>query len=291
MDNLGSIWSSYLRSLKLRQRSPRTIENYQRSLQRLSERTEGSLTTLGRADLESFAEKRLEEVAGTTVAKELRDIRAFYRWALKEEYVDRDPTAKLEKVNATYESKRVFSSTELKQILGFRGNTFRDFRDRAILRILCEPGSPRVGELVGMTLKSVDLSSDLISLTGKTGSRQIPIGLKTANAIEKYLRVRDDHNHSTSRSLWLALRGPLTDKGVQDLVRRRCKAVGILGAHPHLFRHTSASRASEAGIPDSLMEPLFGWTDNSVMTRVYGASTRNVRAHQAARKLGLGDQL
>jgi integrase len=58
--------------------------------------------------------------------------------------------------------------------------------------------------------------------TGK-GSRPrvVPFGAKTAQAVDRYLRVRALHPHARSPRLLLGQRGPMTPDGARDVLNAR----------------------------------------------------------------------
>ncbi len=286
------IWNSYKRFLRLKKRSEVTIKSYGWSYQALATWSKRSPVDLGRADLEEFIDYRMCRVSSTTVRKNVVDLKIFYRWAVREEFISKSPMEKIPTPELDETLPTVFTENQLKAL--FRTCSAKDFnsrRDLAILRLLSECGSPRLGELIRMEVADVDMRSDLVRVSGKTGERFIPAGDKTLRAVELYLRLRDKHRCSDLPSLWLGKFGPIGRNGIAQILKRRGEQAGIKGVHAHLFRHTASSRANEAGLPDSLLEPLMGWIPGSKMTRLYGRSTRVRRAQQAARRLAIGDRI
>lgn len=286
-------WSAYARSLRLRKRSANTIESYAFTYRQLTTWAGKPAVELSRADIEGWLITRLDKVSEGRVAQDILTLKIFYNWATAEGFCEKNPMLAIPYEKVEIPPRRVLSDEELKAILdSCKGKHFTDIRDLAIIRIFCEVGTPRLGEMISMTLDSVDFGHDLLTLNGKTGTRHIPIGDKSAQALEKYLRVRRSHRQAHLPNLWLGHRGPIGRGGFQDMIKRRAAKAGIKGSvFPHLFRHATASRASDAGISDSLLEPLYGWADGSRMPRVYGAATRVIRAQNASRRLALGDRL
>ena len=69
-------------------------------------------------------------------------------------------------------------------------------RDTAIILLLVDTGMRRA-ECAGMTLDDVDLDQRIVWVLGKgRRPRALPIGRKTAQALDRYLRVRDEHRLS-----------------------------------------------------------------------------------------------
>ena len=82
-----------------------------------------------------------------------------------------------------------------------------------------------------MTLDSWDRRQDLVTLTGKTGTRIVPVSPSTGEALARYVRVRQRQPHASSNALWIGVRGPLGDSGVAQVIDYRCPH---RGAQMHL---------------------------------------------------------
>src|SRR3712207_9329570 len=105
----------------------------------------------------------------------------------------------------------------------------------------------RAAELVGLTVEDVDLDNQLANVMGKGGrGRTVPFGVRTADALRKYLKARRRHPLADrTPALWLGRKGPLSDSGVRQMLERRGEDAGVPDLHPHRFRHTMAHRSEE----------------------------------------------
>ena len=80
----------------------------------------------------------------------------------------------------------------------------------------------------------------------------------------------------------------LADHGLRRSLGLRAEAAGIEGFHPHVFRHTAASRWLSAGGSEGGLMAVAGWSDRAMLDR-YVRATAAERAATESRNLNLGD--
>jgi site-specific recombinase XerD len=282
---------SFARSLRARNRSPKTISSYLEAVRLLSDHAQGrNLISLRRSDIEAFLGDQLDHHRPTTAAVRFRSIQQFYRWALDEELIQASPMTGLRPPAIPDEPVAVLDETTLSKLLAsMNGRSFDDRRDTAIIRLFLDTGM-RSSELANLALTDIDLDQDVAVVLGKgSRPRACPFGDKTGQAIERYLRERNKHPLARNHALWLGARGVMTDNGIRQMLRRRAKLAGLDHLHPHMFRHTFAHRwLSEGGQEQDLMR-LAGWKSREMLGR-YGASAADQRAREAHKRMSLGDR-
>lgn len=283
------IWASYARSLRRKSRSELTIDNYRVSWDALLRFIDVPITDITTSEIDDFLDARALLWQSSTVNRDYRNLSALFAFLTKQEWITRNPMLKVDRPEVEESNPRVLTNTELKDLIRVcrKSNTLIDRRDEAIIRLFSEPGGPRRAEML-IKLEDLDHRHDMVQLRGKTGDRVIPYGVRTGTALEKYMRIRDNHKYAHSEYLWLTHQGPAKHFTIYDMIRRRGKQAGLGNIHPHTLRHTAAHRCMEAGMTPGDMQSLFGWS-SSAMLLVYARSTRKVRAQNSARKLALGD--
>lgn len=286
--------AAYRRHLRAKNRSARTIEGYEFSIIKLADHAGRDVLDLTRDDINAYLAGLLDSgAAATSVGVHFRSLRAFYNWAVAEEIIERSPMRGLTAPTVTDKPPSVIPDGNLRALLkACAGSDFEARRDTAMIRLWCEPGSPRVSEMAGMTMESLDLNHDQVTVHGKGDKvRTVPFGAKTGQAIDRYLRVRAKHPLAKLPALWLGGRDMgLTRSGMQQMLRRRAQQAGIGHIHPHQLRHTAAHNWADSDGSDQDAMQLFGWTSPE-MPRLYGRSASAERARRAARRRSLGDRI
>jgi site-specific recombinase XerC len=79
-----------------------------------------------------------------------------------------------------------------------------------------------------MTVDDVDLDQRMVWVLGKGHRpRALPLGRKTAQALDRYLRVREEHRLVYLPNLWVRRNGPMTPSGVYQVVHDRARPRGF----------------------------------------------------------------
>ncbi|ROT29694.1 tyrosine-type recombinase/integrase [Micromonospora sp. HM5-17] len=224
-------------------------------------------------------------------------VRGFFRWAVEEGECPSDPTDGLKTPRPNDQTTPVLSLDQIRAILGTCNRaTFRDRRDAAIIYVFAD-GGLRLAEVAGLTVDAVEIRDRILFVEGKGTNRSgprrraVPVGVKAARALDRYLRERRRHPYADLDTLWLGDRGrpTLGADGIKAALQRRAALVGVK-LHPHMFRHTWASQFRAAGGQEGDLMVLGGWRSRQMLDR-YGRVDAAERAQQAYRRLALGDRL
>lgn len=291
--SLASYIGSFERHLRVRNRSPKTIESYVETANQFTRFVTdrgmpAQAASLRREHVEAYIEYLQVWAAPATVAGRHRSLRQFFTYLVGEGECERHPMERLPAPAVPEKEVPVLDGDEIGRLLATaKGATFAERRDLAILRLFLDSGM-RLAEMAGLRTGDIDLKTNTVFIELGKGRRPrtAAFGDRTAQALERYLRVRAKHPHAGEAALWLAPLGVYTRHGIIQMVERRGTQAG-LNLHCHMLRHTAAHRCAAAGMSETSLMRLFGWR-SSDMPKRYGASAAAERAVDDYKRLGIG---
>lgn len=212
----------------------------------------------------------------TSVNRKLSSLRSFYKFLLKKKVVKADP---LRLVSGPKKKKPLpvfVRETDMDKLLDEVdfGEDFQGVRDKLILQMFYETGV-RLSELVSLNDSDVDLSTQLVKVTGKRNKqRYVPFGMPLKTALERYLLLRKDACDRVDDAFFVRKDGRrLSPVIVYEVVKRNLsKVVTLKKRSPHVLRHSFATAMlnNDAGL-ESVKE-LLGH-ESLTTTEVYTHTT------------------
>lgn len=288
----------YLRSLRARAASPRTIRIYGYAIRYLDEylARQGmpqDPATITREHVESFLMDGRKHFAPTTSLIQFRALNTFFRWLVDEGELTHSPMERMRAPAIAEQPPDVVQLATLRKLFKVcSGNDFRARRDTAILSILLDTGLRR-GEVAQLTTESVDLDQQLLHVHVKGNRyRYVHYNRQTARDLDRYLRVRGKHPRADEPWLWISSLGDraLSDSGIYHMLQARCREAGIAPIHPHQMRHTFAHMWLANGGQEGDLMRAGGWKSREMLSR-YGSSVADERAHEAHARFSPRDRL
>lgn len=292
--DLVALLPSWELALRAERKSPATLKVYGdgvRAFFRWCDRN-GHTPALERDLVKGFVADLLESgIEAATARSRQLSMRRFSAWLEEEGEIATDPLLGLKAPKLDTKIVKSLSDNDIRRLVkACAGSDMRDRRDEAIVRLMIETGM-RAGECVSLTVDDVDLVGGVATVhRGKGGKgRFSPFGPQTGRAIDRYVRMRRTHLLADTPALWLGDRGKgFNYDGLHKTLKWRAELAGLTGFHPHLLRHTAASRWLAAGGSEGGLMAVAGWSTRDMIDR-YTRSTASDRAAAEARGLNLGE--
>src|SRR3954452_17618821 len=220
--------SNYLRELERRGASKHTVRNYGADLEQFAEYFEipeaPPVEQLDLALLREWLSDLYERgLTPVTIRRKLAAVRALFKFLREEGICPGNIAARLRTPKVKQRLPDVMSAEKANNLLdavedgSIGAEPWRE-RDLAILELLYGCGL-RVSELVGLDLTDIALDERSMLVRGKGNKeRQVPIGARAADAVQRYLDVRP--GKPGQRALFLnSWNDRLGDRQVRRLVK------------------------------------------------------------------------
>jgi site-specific recombinase XerD len=286
----------FLRSLAARDASPHTQRAYATAvgayLSWLAARGR-DWRQPARADLRAYLGVLGEGHARTTIAQRLAAIRAFHRWATRNELAPGDPWGsiatprlprRLPRVLEVEQVGRLLAVVEADLVAPAVGDpahaalrTALALRDRALVETAYAAGL-RISELAAAELGTLDLRRGEIRVLGKGRKERIGLlGRPARAALGDYLDEgrpalleRRAGDGPPPTQVFLNHHGePLGVRGLRYRLDRMCSRAGLpVGVSPHTLRHSFATHLLDGGADLRVVQELLGH-ENLATTQVY----------------------
>lgn len=205
-----------------------------------------------------------EGLANTTVAIHYRVIKTLFNWLQKESYLEESPIDPIDEPRTPSKFPKALVEEEVKALLEAEKNrnNWAGFRNYVILLTFIDTGM-RLNEFRNAKIEDLDLENYSIKVHGKGAKdRKVFFGKKTAKALHRWLRVRNDLGQVWDDTIFIDQKGnKIKERNVQKIVSSVQKRAGLedTKVSPHVLRHTAATFAVKNGLKAFPLKQQFGW--------------------------------
>lgn len=215
--------------------------------------------------------------APSSVARMLVSVRAFYKFLVREEYLETDPAARVGSPKKPRAIPKAIHLEDVERLLEAPGDDLLGRRDRAILEVLYGAGL-RISELVGLDVDDMDIEEGTLLVRSGKGSksRRVPLGRAARAAVGDYLTrtrpelARRGAARRTGAGAFLNARGTrLSRQGCWKIMKGYARRTGLEErVSPHTLRHSFATHMLDGGADIRVVQELLGHASLST-TQVY----------------------
>jgi integrase/recombinase XerC len=237
----------------------------------------------------------------SSIARKLAAIRSFFKFAVREGMVPRNPARMVATPKLPKRIPSVMSAEDISTFLdgvvapppkpssrrrrpeAEEEHRLLVARDRAMLEMLYAAGL-RVSELTGLNLADVDRKEMMLRVRGKgSKERVVPYGSKAEQALEAYGPVRDAllrraKSRGDLQAVFLNHHGTrLSSRSVARVLKKYARLFNInWDLHPHSLRHAFATHLLTDGADLRAIQELLGHSSLSTTQRYTHASIRQL---------------
>lgn len=180
-------------------------------------------------------------------------LNSFFQWLVDNEYLQRNPCAKVDKIKYQQHRRKAMSPYDLEYI---RRNT-ADIREKALIDFFFSTGM-RVGECAAVQLTDIDWSNRSVLIRHGKGDKErlVFFNAEAEVSLKEYLGTRMDD----CSGLFVSKRKPfhqIKEHALEDIIKKVSRRTGV-ESYPHKLRHTFATAGIHSGIPLEKLQLLLG---------------------------------
>lgn len=275
----------------VRNLSDRTLRAYQSDLSQFNVHlADAPMAEITPEHLETYLAKLgTETYRDTSIRRKVAALKVFFRFLEEQGVVQESPARKL-KIQRPVENRvpTVLSQREIRALMaaprqqieelaamrdssaGGRNRYFCAVRDHVILELLFFTGI-RIGELVSLDVRDVDLENRQIQITGRaTRGRSVALESEVVlTGLRNYIAIRADRSLETT-ALFVGRAGTrLTIYSIENIFKKHVRLAEIKRhITPHALRHTMAAMLVSNGTDIREIQEILGHA-SILSTQVY----------------------
>lgn len=212
--------------------------------------------------------QKVRKNKATSINHKLRNIKIFFNYLEEIEIVTKktNPARKVKHIKEDVKIE-VFSDYQIRQMLNYyrrlkhRDKTFYSYRDYTIIVTLLGTGV-RLGELVNLQWRHIDLRNRIISVFGKKRiTRSIPIAEKLSKELAEYYIFCQQYFGELNEYVFTDNQNERMSKNaVQNMFKRLKEVMNFKNVRLscHTFRHTFAHRCLTNGMDAFSLQKMLG---------------------------------
>ena len=269
-------------------RSERTVEWYQQALGLFQawleeEGMSTRLDDLGEDEMRLFilhlkGRPGLRGPASShTVNNRVRAMRAFFNWLYEKDYTECHRLLKVRPPKPRELEIEILTDEEIDRIFAaINPGTVLGARNTAIFSLMLDAGL-RLTEVVTLKHRDVHLDKRYVKVLGKGDKERIvSFGANCQRALLNYdQHYRVENQGQEAETFFLCIDGhPMGAEGLRSLTERLSKSAGVPRLHPHLIRHTYATRFLLNGGNLFLLQQNLGHTSLEMVRRYLHIASR-----------------
>ena len=257
----------YLESLSAEKgRSSKTLSSYESDLRLANSAIIGGLMNATTNDIQEYISSLPDKPS--SILRKVSALRGFYKFLMLEKIISSNPTTNLDTPKPSRPLPKFLSIEEIELLISSAGDIKTSVRLRAMIELLYASGL-RVSELCELPMTAI--LGDKLLIHGKGAKeRLVPMHQSAIDALNKWLKIRDDSNESKYVFPTNSKSGHITRDGFFKILKKCAALSGISPSRvsPHILRHPFASHLLSGGANLRAIQTMLGHEDIST-TQIY----------------------
>jgi integrase/recombinase XerD len=222
-------------------------------------------------DLNAYFSARHSSTKATSANRRLTVFKRYFRWALRERFIQADPTLKLSAAKQALRVPKTLTEAQVEALLDAPDvDTPLGLRDRAMIELMYASGL-RVSELVTLKNFNLSLNDGVLRVLGKGNKeRLVPFGEVAGLWLRRYLAQSRAAilGPQQTEDLFVTQRGCAMSRVMfWKIIKKHALAAHITAPlSPHTLRHAFATHLLNHGADLRSVQMLLGHADISTTT-------------------------
>ncbi|MBP1968009.1 integrase/recombinase XerD [Virgibacillus natechei] len=237
----------------------------------IEERQVTELESITHHDLKSYIRsKQMSGLQPSSIVSMSKQVRAFFSWCVKEEYIQINPMDKVTLPKVGTKMLTGYTTQEVTTMINcFNNKEYLEIRNKAIVSLMADCGLRSI-EIRRFTHSSIH--DNFILISGK-GNKERIVNLSSIvkKTLIKYERVKKQYFKGKNvpyENYFLNYRGEeMSHVGIHNLVKEAGRRAKVKEARPHKFRHFFAVQSLLNGIDIYSLSKLLGHSEVNTTER------------------------
>ena len=266
----------YLRNIK--RYSEFTVENYARDLKSfkkyLDDDGELSYLNVDKYQIRDYISLKMQNnsLKNRSLNRHLSSLRGFYSYLVDNKKIEANPFSVIRSLKVEKKLPSVLSESQIKELYQYKTSKddLLDYRNQLMIRLILDSGL-RLSELINLTLNNINFEDNMLLIRGKGNKDRFTFFTnETKEMFVYYLEtIRNKLINEDTNIVFLSKQGlPINKRTFEKMLLKIKLRDSSINLHPHLLRHTFATRLLEEGADLRMVQELLGHESLST-TQIY----------------------
>lgn len=278
-DQLNIEINDYLTYLsEIKRYSNFTIESYARDLYSFKEYLDrdGELSYLhiDKFQIRDYISLKLQndQLKQRSINRQMSALRGFYAFLIDRKKIESNPFTLIRSLKVEKKLPQVLNEGQIKELLQYKtsNDDLLNYRNNLMIRLILDSGI-RLSELVNLKLNNINIEENMLFIRGKGNKDRFTFFTnETKKILVNYLvNIRSKLITESSENVFLSKQGaPINKRTFEKMLLKIKLRDSSISIHPHLLRHTFATRLLEEGADLKMVQELLGHESLST-TQIY----------------------